>query len=315
MAVERDEKVAGAKVNFDKSEGLQLGAWGAGVPLPGPFRWSDGPTHILGVWFGLGLQLERNWLEERAKVEAQMATWLRRQLSLKGRAEVCAVYVSPLILYHLPVLPLPKDHWLALEQSLFKLLWKGRSPLVHRQVCCQRPHDRGLGMSDLESHWLAERLAYLSWSLTTDAVWGLKVRSIFLRLRSNPKAEGRHRPRDEAPFVRECRRAIRNLPQSSDLSQYWKELYRGLVAGSVLDPLVKQLDWSLEEIRYQWNRAPGSSFLNNSEFSLTWRLTRNALPLNDWAYRACLADMPDFPRCGNGLEEIYEWVRFLLVAP
>ena len=27
MAVERYEKVAGAKVNFDKSEGLQLGAW------------------------------------------------------------------------------------------------------------------------------------------------------------------------------------------------------------------------------------------------------------------------------------------------
>ena len=37
-AVERYEKVAGAKVNFDKSEGLQLGAWRRGVPLPGPFR-------------------------------------------------------------------------------------------------------------------------------------------------------------------------------------------------------------------------------------------------------------------------------------
>ena len=37
-AVERHEKVAGAKVNFDKSEGLQLGAWRRGVLLPGPFR-------------------------------------------------------------------------------------------------------------------------------------------------------------------------------------------------------------------------------------------------------------------------------------
>ena len=27
MAVERYEKVAGTKVNFDKREGLQLGAW------------------------------------------------------------------------------------------------------------------------------------------------------------------------------------------------------------------------------------------------------------------------------------------------
>ena len=73
--------------------------------------------------------------------------------------------------------------------------------------------------------------------------------------------------------------------------------------GSALDPLVKRLGWSVGEIRSQWNWAPGSGFLKNSEFSLTWQLVRNALALNDWAYRACLADIPDCPRCGRGLEE------------
>ena len=48
-AVARYEKVAGAKVNFDKSEGLRLGAWRGSVPLPGPIFWSDGPVRILGV--------------------------------------------------------------------------------------------------------------------------------------------------------------------------------------------------------------------------------------------------------------------------
>ena len=52
------ERIAGAKVNFDKSEGLRLGAWRGSNTLPGPFRWSDGPVHILGVWFGPDLQLE-----------------------------------------------------------------------------------------------------------------------------------------------------------------------------------------------------------------------------------------------------------------
>ena len=75
-AVARYKKVAGAKVNFDKSEGLWLGAWRGSVLLPGPFLWSDGPIHILGVWFGPGFQLERNWLEVRAKVEAQVVAWL-----------------------------------------------------------------------------------------------------------------------------------------------------------------------------------------------------------------------------------------------
>ena len=48
-ALEKYEKVAGAKINFDKSEGLRLGAWRSSVPLPGPFRWSDGPVRILGA--------------------------------------------------------------------------------------------------------------------------------------------------------------------------------------------------------------------------------------------------------------------------
>ena len=139
-------------------------------------------------------------------------------------------------------------------------------------------------MLDLESHRLAERQAYPDWSLTTDAVWSLKVRVAFPRLRSNPKAEGRRWPRDEAPFVSECRRVIQNLPRSSDHSRSRKDLYRGLVVDSASDPLVKWLSWSVEEVRSQWNWAPGSGFLNNSEFSLTWRLARHALALNDWAY-------------------------------
>ena len=54
-AVSEYERIAGAKVNFDKSEGLRLGAWRGSNTLPGPFRWSDGPVRILGVWFGPGL--------------------------------------------------------------------------------------------------------------------------------------------------------------------------------------------------------------------------------------------------------------------
>ena len=37
-ALARYEQIAGVKVNFDQSEGLRLGAWRGGVPLPGPFR-------------------------------------------------------------------------------------------------------------------------------------------------------------------------------------------------------------------------------------------------------------------------------------
>ena len=37
-SVARYERMAGAMVNFDKSEGLRLSAWRSGVSLSGPFR-------------------------------------------------------------------------------------------------------------------------------------------------------------------------------------------------------------------------------------------------------------------------------------
>ena len=305
-AVVEYERIAGAKVNFDKSEGLRLGAWRGSNTLPGPFRWSDGPIRIFGVWFGPDLQLERNWSEVQTKLNAQVGIWLSRRLSLKGRAEACATYVFPLILYRLAVLPLPKARRLALQRSLSRLLWGDARPMVRRQVCIQRTRNGGLVMPDLESHWLAERLAYLGRSLTGDSVWRRKASGTFPRLQSDPKAEGRRKPLGEALFVRECRKALRNLLGSSDLSRPRKELYRELVVGSASDPLSERRGWTAEEILSHWNWVPGSSFLKNSEFSLTWRLVRNALPLLGLNFKAGLADMPDCPRCATGLEETAE---------
>ena len=76
--------------------------------------------------------------------------------------------------------------------------------------------------------------------------------------------------------------------------------------GSASDPLSERHGLTAEEIRSQWNLAPGSSFLNNSEFSITWRLVRNALPLRGLNYKAGLAGMPVCTRCGSGLEETAE---------
>ena len=252
-AVVEHEWIARAKVNFDKSEGLRLGAWRGSSTLPGSFRWSGGPIRILGVWFGPDLQLERNWSEVQAKVNAQVGIWLSRRLPLKGRAEACAVYVFPLILFRLAVLPLPKARRLALKQSLSRLLWGGARPMVRRQVCIQRTRNGGLGMPDLESHWLAERLAYLGRSLTGDAVWRRKASRTFPRLKSDPKAKGRRKPLGEALFIRECRKALRNLLGSCDLSRSRKELYRELVVGSASDPLSERRGWTAEEIRSLWN--------------------------------------------------------------
>ena len=68
------ERIVGAKVNFDKNEGLLLGAWRIRDNLQGSCRWSYRPARILGVWSWPDLQLEQNWSEVQAKVDAQVGT-------------------------------------------------------------------------------------------------------------------------------------------------------------------------------------------------------------------------------------------------
>ena len=45
----RYKQIAGAKINFDKSEGLRLCAWRDDIPLPGPFYRGEGPLCILVI--------------------------------------------------------------------------------------------------------------------------------------------------------------------------------------------------------------------------------------------------------------------------
>ena len=115
-AIVRYEQIAETKINFDKSEGLQLGDWRSGVSLPRPFRWINGPVHILGVWFGPVLQMEQNWSEVQVKVDAHVGIWLQKQFSLRGRVELCALYIFLMILYRFSVLPLPENHRLAFQR-------------------------------------------------------------------------------------------------------------------------------------------------------------------------------------------------------
>ena len=139
-----------------------------GVPLPGHFRWSDGPIHILEEWFGSGHELEQNWSEVQARVDSEVGMWLRKWLSLKSRVEMCTVYIFPLIFYRLLLLPQANNHRLELQLFLSKLLWRSRRPMIRWQVCCQRPRNKSLGMPKMENHGFAERIAYMGQFLSKE---------------------------------------------------------------------------------------------------------------------------------------------------
>ena len=80
-----------------------------------------------------------------------ITVFVSRHLDIEAVKKAVAEYER---IAELAVLPLPR------ALPLSRLLLGGRRPMVCRQVCIQRTCNGGLGMPDLGSHWLAERLAY-----------------------------------------------------------------------------------------------------------------------------------------------------------
>ena len=182
------------------------------------------------------------------------------------------VDIFSLILYRLSVLLL-RAQLLALEWFLFLLLQKESMSIVCPQVCFQRHCNGSLPIPDL-----AYPKAGVPVSISDKGFSVEKIRDAFSKLNSQLEAEERHKPWVEALYLRESRRALRELPRSSDISRPRKILYRAVVEESASDSLEEWLSFSLEEIHSQWSWAQWLSYLNNPEFSLIWRSAQNALP-------------------------------------
>ena len=312
------EKVAGAKINSRKSEGLRLGSW-RGVPLPGPFRWTDGPWEILGVYFGPGVLLEKNWSEVLKKVENTLTRWSRRNLSLKGRAEVCGSHIYPLIVYQMSVLPLPCTVLAKLVDALYTFLWGvSRAPMVRREICQLHPSEGGLGMPDIGARLVTLRMSFLVRMYTEEEdgigeIWKEDAKRAFPALRSvqDDGGEAKRLPRNQSSFYGECRRALRvfsrvkdRLSDTQSLSR--KALYQVLVrAGVKEDEKIEVLGLTKEEKRSLWPWVPGLKCLNNNEASLTWLTIRSALWVGKRLFSAGLVDSPECKRCGD-MEESLE---------
>ena len=194
-AIVRGKQIAGAKINFDKSEGP---AWT--FPLE---RWTH--SHPWRLWSATGAKLVGY-----GKGKIAGGYLASKVVVLKGKGgSVRHVHLPP-FLYRLFVIPLPESHRRTLRQFLATLLKRGGKLMICRQVYYQRPHNGGLGMPDLESLWFAERSAFLGRSLTElDSMEALGWGG-FSESSVKPVAESHRWPRGEELFFAKYRKVLQN---------------------------------------------------------------------------------------------------------
>ena len=155
------ERASSAKVNWEKSEALQVGQWlSKETPkLPGNIRWGRQGLKVLGVFLGTEEFQKQNWEGAMERVCARLAKWrwLLTQLSYRGRVLIVNNLVASALWHRLVVLPPPQGLIEGIQRAVVDFFWSGlhwlRAAVLYLPV-----QEGGQGLVDIASRIKAFRL-------------------------------------------------------------------------------------------------------------------------------------------------------------
>lgn len=196
---------------------------------------------------------------------------------------------------HIPAAPLSastKLHWLSFLKQQTRRVSLGERMFnsAQRRTGFVTPAEPQAGL----------KLTFLSRMIAGNPVWGPCALDGFRGLREGSlhcTAEARRRPTRETTFLHEYQIALAKIPQTTKRKR--KILYHSLAKEAARDPLCQPLDLLEENLRSHWYLTPATELYTSSEFSLTWCLTRDALPVNGISFRVGVAEWPDCGRCSE----------------
>uniref|UniRef100_A0A8C2X602 Reverse transcriptase domain-containing protein n=1 Tax=Cyclopterus lumpus TaxID=8103 RepID=A0A8C2X602_CYCLU len=155
------ERASSAKVNWGKSEALQVGQWlNKETPkLQGSIRWGRQDLKVLGVFLGTEEFQRQNWegAMERVCTRLSKWKWLLPQLSYRGRVLIVNNLVASTLWHRLVVLPPPQGLIERIHRAVVDFFWSGlhwlRSAVLYLPV-----QEGGQGLVDIASRITAFRL-------------------------------------------------------------------------------------------------------------------------------------------------------------
>ncbi|TWW77612.1 Transposon TX1 uncharacterized 149 kDa protein ORF 2 [Takifugu flavidus] len=155
------QEASSAKVNWEKSEALQVGPWaGRDRPrLPGNLSWGRQGLKVLGVFLGTETFEKKNWEGAVEQVCTRLSKWkwLLPQLSYRGRVLIANNLVASTLWHRLTVLPSPAGLIERVQKLIVDFFWSGqhwlRSAVLYLPV-----QEGGQGLVDIASRVTAFRL-------------------------------------------------------------------------------------------------------------------------------------------------------------
>ena len=186
------EEASGAKLNLQKCKGLWCGAYRHRTDAPTDFDWTNKhlPDKLLGIYVGNTDCTERNVEYKIHKLRNITATWMHRNLSLKGKALLINGLLTSTLWYHAANLHFPTWAIQEIEDIIYNFLWDGKRPLINRDIIALPLAEGGLNIPRIAKKIQALRLNSVRRLLSHEQAHWKYLTSHFLRLSNMPT--GKH---------------------------------------------------------------------------------------------------------------------------
>lgn len=139
-------EVSGARVNVSKSSAMFVGQWAGRTSVPGGYSLCPDGMKILGIRFFRRNSAQENWGARFKVVQAKVARWNARGLSLWGRLEVVKADLLPSLNHLAYIFPIPFWYGRKLERLVFSFLWRNGTELVARTHMYRHLKEGGRGV-------------------------------------------------------------------------------------------------------------------------------------------------------------------------
>jgi len=139
-------EASGARVNVGKSSVMFVGQLAGRKIVPGGYSLCEDGMKILGIRFFKGNSAQENWGARLKVVQAKVAKWNSRGLSLWGRLEVVRADLLPSLNYLAYIYPVPFWYGRKLEKLFFSFLWRNSVEMVARTQMYRHLREGGRGV-------------------------------------------------------------------------------------------------------------------------------------------------------------------------
>ena len=168
LTLDRFEKLAGLRVNKDKTQMLRIGKGATSAPILCEdlgLKWVT-RMKILGINLSANPhEMVENFDEKISEIETLLNNFSYRNITVYGRVRVVKALALSKVTHLVQIIPSPPPTQIRkLQRILNKFIWEGpgqKKTVIRQDLAEQPPNRGGLGIPNLENFWDSLKLAWL----------------------------------------------------------------------------------------------------------------------------------------------------------